>query len=161
MAVQAALTGHLVFSTLHTNDSPSAYTRLFDMGIEPYLIASTIRGILAQRLARRICPTCIEEYDPDPAILQSLGLKTGVKMYRGKGCKLCRNTGYKGRIGLYELLVPDANVQRMVVNRSSSDDIKEYLIKRGDFDTLRRDGLRKVLKGWTTLEQVMGATKDD
>lgn len=161
MAVQAALTGHLVFSTLHTNDSASAYTRLFDMGIEPYLIASTIRGILAQRLVRRICNRCRIEYEPEASLLQQTGLKPGVKMYRGKGCHICRNTGYQGRVGIYELLVPDQNIERMVIERTTSEDIKKYTLQRGNFDTLRRDGLRKVLSGITTLEQVLGATQDD
>jgi type IV pilus assembly protein PilB len=161
MAVQAALTGHLVFSTLHTNDSPSAYTRLFDMGIEAYLIASTMRGILAQRLVRKVCEHCREAYDPDPAVLTKLGLRAGIKMYKGRGCRFCKNTGYKGRLGIYELLVPDAKLERMVVERASSDLIKQYCLQRGNFDTLRRDGLRKVIDGVTTLEQVLGATEDD
>ncbi len=161
MAVQAALTGHLVLSTLHTNDSASAFTRLFDMGVEPYLIASTIKGILAQRLVRKICERCKEEYDPESALLQRTGLKPGVKMFRGNGCSFCESTGYKGRIGIFELLVPDQQVERMVIGRTSSDEIKKYCLKRGGFDTLRRDGLRKVLSGLTTLEMVLGASQDD
>ena len=161
MAVQAALTGHLVFSTLHTNDASSAFTRLFDMGVEPYLIASTIKGILAQRLVRKICERCKEEYVPDAALLQRTGLRPGVKMYRGKGCHYCENTGYHGRKALFELLVPDQQVERMVISRSSSDDIKSHCLQKGGFDTLRRDGLRKVLAGVTTLEQVLGASQDD
>jgi type IV pilus assembly protein PilB len=161
MAIQAALTGHMVFSTLHTNDSPSAYTRLFDMHIEPFLIASTIRGILAQRLVRKICEHCREPYDPDSAILTKLGLRPGIKMYKGKGCRFCKNSGYKGRSGIYELLVPDHKLERLVVERSSSDVIKQYCMQTGNFDTLRRDGLRKVIDGITTLEQVMGVTQDD
>lgn len=161
MAVQAALTGHMVFSTLHTNDSPSTYTRLFDMGIEPFLVASTVVGILAQRLVRRICSHCKEEYEPDPEILAKVGLKPGVKMYRGKGCKFCGGKGYAGRQGLYEFLVPDHQIERMLVAGESSDKIKAYLLSRGDFDTLRRDGLRKVLSGNTTLEQVLAGTQDD
>ncbi len=161
MAVQAALTGHLVFSTLHTNDSASAFTRLFDMGVEPYLIASTIKGILAQRLVRKICGKCKEEYVPEASLLQRTGLKPGVKMFRGKGCHFCENTGYRGRIGVFELLVPDQKVEGMVIGRSSSDEIKQYCLQKGGFDTLRRDGLRKVLSGLTTLEQVLGASQDD
>ncbi|MFW5775105.1 MAG: GspE/PulE family protein [Chitinivibrionales bacterium] len=161
MAIQAALTGHFVMSTLHTNDSASAYTRMFDMGMEPYLIASTVRGILAQRLVRKICEKCRQPYDPDPELLQKIGIRPGVKMYRGAGCRACNNTGYKGRMGIFELLVPDQEVKNLVVQRSDSDSIKRHLLSTGYFDTLRRDGLRKVLDGHTTLEQVLGVTQND
>ncbi len=161
MAIQAALTGHLVFSTLHTNDAASAYTRLIDMGIEPFLIGSTVIGIMAQRLIRRICSRCKEEYIAEPELLEQLGLRPGLKFFRGKGCTTCNNTGYKGRTGLYEFLIPDRSVQEMVIKRSSSDDIKAYCLQRGDFDSLRRDGLRKAVEGLTTLEQVLGATQND
>jgi len=161
MAIQAALTGHLVLSTLHTNDSSSAYTRLIDMGIEPYLIASTVIGILAQRLVRKICPKCKEAYAPDPEILAKVGIKPGMQLYKGKGCKNCNGTGYKGRLGLFELLVPDDNITKMVLQRVPSEQIRQYCIKRGNFDTLRRDGLRKALEGMTTLEQVLGATQNE
>ncbi|MCX7725690.1 MAG: ATPase, T2SS/T4P/T4SS family [Chitinispirillaceae bacterium] len=161
MAIQAALTGHLVFSTLHTNDSPSAYTRLLDMEIEPYLITSTVIGILAQRLVRRVCQKCKEPYNPEPELIERLRLKPGTQFFRGKGCKFCNNTGYKGRIGLYELLTPDENIAKMVMQRVPSDEIKKYALQRGDFDSLRRDGLRKALEGLTTIEQVLGATEDD
>lgn len=161
MAVQAALTGHLVFSTLHTNDSASAFTRLFDMGVEPYLIASTIKGVLAQRLVRKICQRCREEYAPDPVMLKKIGLNPGVKMYRGKGCRYCNNTGYHGRLGIFELLAMDMNIERMIVQRTASEEIKKYCLQTGSFDTLRRDGLRKVLSGTTTLEQVIGASQND
>jgi type IV pilus assembly protein PilB len=161
MAVQAALTGHLVFSTLHTNDSPSAFTRLLDMGIEPFLITSTIRGILAQRLVRKLCQKCKEAYTPDPNSLASAGLKAGITLYKPKGCSHCNNTGYKGRSGVFELLLPDSKIKKLVIDRSSSDEIKLYLMQRGNFDTLRKDGLRKVVDGYTTLEQVLGATQND
>ncbi|MBN1309163.1 MAG: Flp pilus assembly complex ATPase component TadA [Chitinispirillaceae bacterium] len=161
MAIQAALTGHLVFSTLHTNDSPSAYTRLLDMGVEPFLITSTIIGVLAQRLVRRLCPRCRETYTPDPEVLARTGLRPGTQVFRGKGCKFCGNTGYKGRIGLYELLTPDEQISKLVLQRQPSDMIKQHALKRGDFDSLRRDGLRKVIEGLTAIEQVMGATQDD
>jgi len=160
MAIQAALTGHLVLSTLHTNDSPSAYTRLLDMGIEPFLVTSAVIGILAQRLVRRLCK-CKEPYDPDPALLQKLGLRPGLKFYKTKGCKTCNNTGYKGRLGLYEFLTPDETINNMVIKRLPSEQIKQYCMKRGDYDTLRRDGLKKVINGTTTIEQVVGATQDD
>ncbi|NLD98814.1 MAG: Flp pilus assembly complex ATPase component TadA [Fibrobacter sp.] len=161
MAIQAALTGHLVFSTLHTNDSASAYTRLLDMGMEPFLVTSTIVGILAQRLVRRLCQRCREPYTPEPELLSRVGLKQGIQLFRGKGCKTCNGTGYKGRLGIYELLIPDANVSKLVSLRSPAEQIKSYLLKRGDFDSLRRDGLRKVLEGLTTIDQVLGATQND
>jgi len=160
MAIQAALTGHLVFSTLHTNDSPSAYTRLLDMGIEPFLITSSVIGILAQRLVRKLCK-CKEQYDPDPLMLQRLGLRPGLKFYRTKGCKVCNNTGFKGRMGLYEFLVPDEEINNMVIKRLPSEQIKHYALKRGNYDSLRRDGLKKVLDGSTTIEQVLSSTQDD
>jgi type IV pilus assembly protein PilB len=161
MAIQAALTGHLVFSTLHTNDSASAFTRLLDMGMEPYLLTSTIIGVLAQRLVRRLCKKCKETYVPEPEVLHKIGLKPGVTMYRGKGCNFCQKTGYKGRVGIFELLVPDEHVRKMVIQRVSADEIKKHLLSKGGFDTLRRDGLRKVIEGSTTLEQVLGATQND
>lgn len=161
MAIQAALTGHLVFSTLHTNDAASAFTRLFDMRIEPYLIASTIKGILAQRLVRRICTQCKIEYIPEQYITDKLGLKPGLTMYKGKGCSSCNGSGYRGRYGVYELLIPTEAVQKMVIDRVPSDKIKNYCLKEGLFDTLRRDGLRKCLQGITTLEQVIGVSQDD
>jgi len=160
MAIQAALTGHLVFSTLHTNDAPSAYTRLLDMGIEPFLVTSSVIGIVAQRLVRRLCK-CKEQYDPDPMLLQKCGLRPGLKFYKTKGCRTCNNTGFKGRVGIYELLVPDETINNMVIQRLPSEQMKSYALKRGDFDSLRRDGLKKVLEGTTTIEQVLSATQDD
>lgn len=161
MAIQAALTGHLVFSTLHTNDSASAYTRLLDMGLEPFLISSTVIAVMAQRLVRRICSKCKEAYIPDAELLAKVGLRQGTQLYRGKGCGHCNGTGYKGRVGLYELLIPDPDVTKLVLQRVPADQVKQYLAKRGDFDTLRRDGLRKTIEGLTTLEQVLGATQND
>jgi len=161
MAVQAALTGHVVFSTLHTNDSASAFTRLLDMGVQSYLVSSTVRGVLAQRLVRRVCSACREEFEPEAEVLQKIGLRPGVKLYRGKGCRRCNNSGYKGRMGIFELLIPDRQVQKMIIAKAESDEIKDYMVKRGDFNTLRRDGLIKALKGETTLEQVLGATQEN
>jgi type IV pilus assembly protein PilB len=161
MAIQAALTGHLVFSTLHTNDSPSAYTRLLDMGLEPFLITSTVIGVIAQRLVRRLCQRCKEPYTPEPELLAELGLRQSFQMYRAKGCKACNGSGYAGRVGLYELLTPDVEVSKMVFQHVPSEQIRQYLLNKGDFDSLRRDGLRKVLEGQTTIEQVLGATQND
>jgi type IV pilus assembly protein PilB len=160
MAIQSALTGHLVLSTLHTNDAASAFTRLLDMGIEPFLITSCVIGVLAQRLVRRVCKQCVEPYDPDPELLQRLGLKPGLKLYKGKGCPRCKGSGYAGRVGIYEYLVPDEEVAKIVMRRGTSTEIMNYCVKRGGFDSLRRDGLRKALKGVTTVEQVLGATQD-
>lgn len=161
MAVQASLTGHLVLSTLHTNESAGAFTRMMDMGVEPYLISSTVIGVLAQRLVRSICPRCKEEYTPDAAMLKRIGLKEGITLYRGKGCSWCQGSGYKGRVGIFELLVPDSEVHRMVMQRTAAEDIRQHCMKRGPFDTLRRDGLRKAVEGVTTVEQVLGATQND
>ncbi|MDG5813827.1 ATPase, T2SS/T4P/T4SS family [Chitinispirillales bacterium ANBcel5] len=161
MAVQAALTGHFVLSSLHTNDSPSAYTRLLDMGLEPFLITSTVVGVLAQRLVRKLCPRCKKPYDPQPEMLKSLGLKPGMRFFQAPGCKFCKGSGYKGRMGVFELLIPDEVVTKMAMERAPADKIKRYLLGRGDFDSLRRDGIRKVLEGLTTIEQVLGATQND
>jgi type IV pilus assembly protein PilB len=160
LAVQAALTGHVVLSTLHTNDAPSTFTRLLDMQIEPYLISSCVAGILAQRLVRRICKRCVEQYDPPPELLKELGLKPGIKLYRGKGCTACRNTGFSGRVGIFEFLVPDDEIRVMVMRRATAQEIQAYALKRGDFEPLRRDGLRKAVEGRTTVEQVLGVTED-
>jgi len=160
MAIQAALTGHLVFSTLHTNDSPSAYTRLFDMGVAPYLVATAVRGIMAQRLVRGLCPKCKEQYDPDPEVLKKIGLRQGIKLWRGVGCNHCDKTGFKGRLGLYELLIPDRNVQKLVIKKGESDEIKDYLVGTGKFTTLRKDGLIKAVQGLTTVDQVMASTQE-
>jgi Type II secretory pathway, ATPase PulE/Tfp pilus assembly pathway, ATPase PilB len=161
MAIQAALTGHLVFSTLHTNDSASAYTRLLDMGIEPFLVTSTIIAVLAQRLVRKLCQKCKEPYVPEEELLNRIGLRPGVQFYNAKGCKFCNGTGFKGRVGIFELLLPDSNVSKLVIQRLPAEQIKQHCLKRGDFDTLRRDGLRKVLEGLTTIDQVLGATQND
>ncbi len=161
MAIRAALTGHLVFSTLHTNDAASAFTRLVDMGVEPFLLSSTVVGVLAQRLVRRVCTRCREPFTPESELLQRLGMKPGLTFYKGKGCRQCNDTGYRGRTGIYEFLTPDEKVRRMVLQRASGDEIKHHMLQTGRFDTLRRDGLRKVLKGDTSIEQVLGATQND
>ncbi len=161
MAIQAALTGHMVYSTLHTNDSASAFTRLLDMGIEPFLICSTVRGVLAQRLIRRICPKCREPHREAPEALKNLGLRPDITLYKGKGCRNCNNSGYRGRTGMFELLVPDTTVRKMIIERRSADEVKEYCAAKGGFDTLRKDGLRKAAEGITTIEQVLGASQND
>ncbi|MBL8810509.1 MAG: type II/IV secretion system protein [Planctomycetaceae bacterium] len=160
-AIQASLTGHLVFSTLHTNDAPSAFTRLVDMGVEPYLVASTVEGILAQRLVRRLCPHCkvatpLSKMDL-PADIPSD--QTDV-VYEPKGCRECRDTGYAGRIGVFELLRTDPVIQRMCVEQKSSTDIRDYALKAG-MTTLRSSGWEQVIAGVTSVDEVVRITRGD
>lgn len=157
IAVQAALTGHLVLSTLHTNDASGALTRLIEMGIEPFLVASTVIGVLAQRLVRRICEFCKESNQVLTGVATHLNLGSNTKLYKGKGCPECNETGYRGRIGLYELLVVDNAIRKMIVEKKSSEEIQRYLVTKG-FKTMRDDGLEKVRKGITTLEEVLRVT---
>jgi type II secretion system protein E len=157
-AIQASLTGHLVFSTLHTNDACGAFTRLVDMGVEPYLVASTIEGVLAQRLVRLLCARCKEAYRPSTDDLPNDFADPPEKLYRPIGCRVCRETGYMGRSGVYELLVTDTTVRHMCVERASSGDILAYGLKRG-MKTLRQSGYEKVREGTTSLEEVLRVTK--
>jgi general secretion pathway protein E len=160
IAIQAALTGHLVFSTLHTNDSASALTRLIDMGIEPYLLSSSITAILAQRLIRKICPYCKAIYEPtdfEKSLLKEYVGDLSVTLYFGRGCERCLNTGYIGRTGLFELLRMTGQIREMVQGRASSEEIKSQAIREG-MRTLREDGISKVLKGITTVSEVMRVT---
>jgi len=163
MAIHASLTGHLVFSTLHTNDSASAIVRLIDMGIEPYLIASSLIGIMAQRLVRLNCKYCSKPISPSLHLLKkiSLGekdLKEGNFM-EGEGCKKCYNEGYYGRTGIFELLVVDDNIRNFILERESSQKIKKYSIEKG-MKTLRMDGAEKVKKGLTTVSEVLRVTQE-
>ncbi len=157
MAVQAALTGHFVFSTLHCNDSASAATRATDMGLEPFLFTSSVVGVIAQRLVRKICPLCrIPEPIPEP-IRQRLGIQDpNAAIYRGKGCKDCRHTGYRGRLGVYELLPMTEPVRTAIQERRSSSEIRRVAMQNG-MTALREDALRKVLSGVTTLEEILRA----
>lgn len=161
IAVQAALTGHLVLSTLHTNDSASAFTRLIDMEVEPFLVSSSILGTLAQRLIRKICEKCKENYLPDDETLRNLGLEDkigkNIQFNRGRGCKLCNSSGYKGRIGIYELLKVSPAIQELVLKRVSADDIRAAAVKEG-LSTLRTGALEKLLSGLTTPEEVARVT---
>ncbi|MFO0967079.1 MAG: ATPase, T2SS/T4P/T4SS family [Gemmataceae bacterium] len=164
-AIQASLTGHLVFSTLHTNDAPSAFTRLIDMGVEPFLVSSTVEGVMAQRLVRIICKECKEEYEPHhPDIPDDFpGMAEGKapkKLWRGKGCRKCHQSGYKGRMGIFELMVTGDEIKDMVMQRTNSHVIRNEAIKRGMI-TLRQDGWRKVLRGTTTIDEVARATAMD
>lgn len=158
VAIQASLTGHLVFSTLHTNDAPSSLTRLIDMGLEPFLISSSLILIVAQRLVRQICPKCKEGYSPTPTALRDLGLDSSTKFFRGKGCPVCKNTGFIGRIGIFEVLVLNETIRKMVEERNSADAIKKKAIELG-LKTLREDGLEKVKAGLTTIEEILRVTE--
>lgn len=158
IAVQAALTGHRVFSTLHTNDAASGVTRLVDMGIEPYLISSSVNAFLAQRLVRKICPHCVTPYKPSAQELSKSGIsKTSLSkgnLYRGNGCEKCLNTGYSGRIGIFELMPITDSIRKLIMSGADSATIKEQAIKDG-MKTLQQDGIDKVVKGLTTLEEVL------
>jgi len=164
VAIQAALTGHLVFSTLHTNDAASAVTRLIDMGVEPFLVSSSVNAILAQRLVRKICPHCRETYRPSQAYLAQVGLSPGKfgdrVLYRGKGCPECLNTGYKGRLGIFELMILTDTLKSLILTTSDAGQIKKQALSSlaSGMLTLRQDGLRKVLAGTTTLEEVFRVT---
>jgi len=157
IAMQASLTGHLVLSTLHTNDAPTAITRLIDMGIEPFMVASTLSAILAQRLVRKICSHCREEYKPERSYA---GISLPQVLYRGAGCEKCFNLGTAGRVGIYELLPIDAELCSMIIRRTSTKEIKEYAVARG-MRTLRDDGLEKAFAGVTTLDEVLRVTQED
>lgn len=161
IAVQASLTGHLVFSTLHTNDAPSTVTRMKDMGVPTFLITATVEAILAQRLVRRICPDCREEIRPSDDQIFDLGLTTEMvdneKFYRGGGCESCNNTGYKGRVGLFELMVLDDELRDMILNNKSSDELRTAAQKKG-MVTLRDAGMSFVFNGTTTLDEVIRET---
>lgn len=163
IAIQSALTGHLVFSTLHTNDAASAVTRLIDMGIEPFLIASSINGILAQRLVRIICPDCKTAYTADVDAIAKLGLDPkemeDKQVFRGRGCANCHHTGYKGRCGIFELLIMDQTMKNLVLKTANANAIKDQAVKNGMI-TLRRDGADKVLAGITTIEEVYRVTNE-
>lgn len=155
IAIQSALTGHLVFSTLHTNDSASAITRLNDMGVEPFLIASSINAVLAQRLVRIICSHCKEAYTPDKNELVRIGIDAEyLQVFRGQGCSKCHYTGYKGRCGIFELLVMTKEMKSLILTTADANRIKKEAVEKFGMKTLRADGVDKVLKGVTTIEEV-------
>jgi type IV pilus assembly protein PilB len=164
IAINASLTGHLVFSTLHTNDAPSAVTRLVDIGVKQFLVASSVRAIMAQRLVRRICANCSEPYEPTEKELRALNLKPEqleqANFRKGRGCDKCRSTGYKGRMGIFEICVLDDEIRRMVNEKMSVSAIRQRARDLG-MRTLREDGLRKVLGGMTTPDEVITATMGD
>jgi type IV pilus assembly protein PilB len=159
LATQAALTGHLVLSTLHTNDAVGAVTRLFNLGIEPYLVGATVAGVLAQRLVRKLCQRCREAYEPNANEHRQIEKSAGEvhTLYRPKGCDACRNLGYTGRIGIYELFVPDDVMFERISQGASLNELRE-LARKGGMVTLRTDGIEKVKAGITTLEEVYRVT---
>jgi type IV pilus assembly protein PilB len=161
IAVQASLTGHLVFSTLHTNDAPSAIARLLDLGLEPFLVTATLEGILAQRLVRKLCLNCKTEYTPSLEQLMELELRPedvkGRTFYYGKGCANCNNTGYRGRTGLYEIMLLDDEMRDMIVQHASTQILRNEARKRG-MRTLRQSGLLAIYDGITTIEEVVRET---
>jgi type IV pilus assembly protein PilB len=170
IAIQAALTGRLVFSTLHTNDAPGAVTQLIDMGVEPFLIASALAGIVAQRLVRRVCARCKVPYDPPLDLLRNLnangadhrganGSQLGVAFMRGEGCQACHHTGYSGRMGMYELLIMEDALRSLIIRRATSREVLAQARKSG-FITLREDGFSKAKQGFTTLEEVLRVTRE-
>ncbi|MDY6904791.1 MAG: type II secretion system ATPase GspE [Thermodesulfobacteriota bacterium] len=162
IAVQSALTGHLVFSTLHTNDSASAITRLVDIGVEPFLISSSVIAVVAQRLVRVLCPHCKEAYTPDEEALKSIDAPPaqfdGRVIYRRKGCSQCLHTGYSGRVGIFEIMVLDENIKKMILTTHDSGRIEAAAIRQG-MTTLRDDGIRKVLEGVTSIAEVLRVTQ--
>ncbi len=162
ISIQAALTGHLVFSTLHTNDAPGAVARLQDMGAESYLVASVLNGVLAQRLVRRICDACRAPYQPDAGDLLAIGVTdaTDIDLSRGKGCDDCHGTGYRGRTGIYELFVITEEARGLILNKKPSGVVRRYAIERG-MVSLRDDGWSKVRAGITTIEELLRVTQED
>ncbi len=164
MAIQASLTGHMVFATLHTNDSAGAVTRLINMGIEPFLVTSSVIAILAQRLVRRVCPDCREEFMPEVETLRELGIDDtdlmGLSTYRGVGCPACIERGYRGRLGIFEMLVMTPHIQELALRGVDSNVLKREARQKG-MRSLREDGARKVLEGMTTVEEVLRVTRDE
>jgi type II secretory ATPase GspE/PulE/Tfp pilus assembly ATPase PilB-like protein len=165
MAIQSSLTGHLVFSTLHTNDSAGAVSRLLDLGVEPYLASSSLIAIIAQRLVRKVCSDCKEQHEPKPHELRELGVgdvgeRNSGRFFIGKGCDKCFQTGYRGRTGVYELMLISEEIQEMIYRKETAGAIKKAAINAG-LQTLRMDGARKVLAGVTTIAEVLRVTQAD
>jgi len=161
IAIKAALTGHLVLSTLHTNDAPSTISRLMNMGIEPFLVATSVNIIAAQRLVRRICSNCREEMDAPIQALLSVGFSEaeapGIKLFQGRGCEKCSGTGYKGRVGLFEVMEITEDVRELVLSGATAVELRRKAIEEG-MVTLRQSGLHKIREGVTTVEEVVRET---
>jgi type II secretory ATPase GspE/PulE/Tfp pilus assembly ATPase PilB-like protein len=164
ITIRTALTGHLVFSTLHTNDATSAVTRLLDMGIEPFLVSSSVLGIIAQRLVRKLCSACKRPFDPPANVLRRVNARgeslDGVTVYRPQGCESCRYTGFKGRTAIFEYVRITEEFRRLVVERVGANILKQQALRDG-MTTLREDGWRKVKLGLTTLDEVLRVTLED
>jgi len=164
IAINASLTGHLVFSTLHTNDAPSAVTRLIDIGVKPFLVASSTRGLMAQRLVRKVCRKCTAPYTPTEAEMRALGLDSAnlqnANFQKGKGCSDCSGTGCRGRFGVFEIFVIDDEARKLIYEKVPSSVLRARAREMG-MRTLREDGIRKVLAGMTTPEEVIRATVGD
>ncbi|MCI0342455.1 MAG: Flp pilus assembly complex ATPase component TadA [Planctomycetales bacterium] len=162
IAIQAALTGHLVFSTLHTNDSPSALTRLIDMGVKPFLVASSVQAIMAQRLVRNLCQKCREPYEPPPSELRAIGLRSedlgAAQVFRPTGCSACSGTGYRGRSGIFELLEMSPKLRELTFHKGSTVDLRTEARASGGLKTLLEDGVKKILAGVTTVDEVLRMT---
>jgi type II secretion system protein E len=159
ISIHSALTGHMVFSTLHTNDAPGAVTRLLDMGIEGFLVSSSLIGVLAQRLVRVICPTCKEPYTPQQEIVDKIAFLADTVTYHGTGCDTCRGTGYRGRTGIFELMVTNDEIRRLILERASSDKIRQEAMA-GGMQILRDSGWQKVKEGVTTIEEVLRVAQE-
>jgi type II secretory ATPase GspE/PulE/Tfp pilus assembly ATPase PilB-like protein len=164
LAIRTALTGHLVFSTLHTNDAAGGISRLLDMGIEPFLISSSVLSFIAQRLVRLICSDCKEEIDIEEEIINEIGVSIdeleGKRFYRGAGCEECKHTGYKGRTGIFEILTVDEEIRDLIMQKVPASTIKQKAIDLG-MRTLRQDGWQKVINGLTTIEEVLRVSQED
>jgi len=157
IATEAALTGHLVFSTLHTNDAPTAVARLIEMGIEPFLVSSAVIGVLAQRLVRVICPECKEAYTPPVEAFRRLNLAMdleSVTFHRGRGCERCRHTGYRGRIGVFELMLITDHLRELILRKAPTHELRQAGLESGMM-TLRQDAMQKILEGITTMEEAL------
>jgi type IV pilus assembly protein PilB len=160
IAVHSALTGHIVLSTFHTNDAAGSATRLVEMGVEPFLVASSVTCIIAQRLLRKICTECKEEYMPSRSVLDSINVKEDIPLYKGRGCPACKYTGYKGRTGVFEVLIVDDSIRALIVEKSSSEVIKRTAKANGMME-MKEDAVRKAIAGITTLEEALNTTKID
>jgi len=164
IAINASLTGHLVFSTLHTNDAPSAVARLVDIGVQPFLVSSAVRAMMAQRLVRKICPNCKQPYEMLESEIRSLGIDptqlADSSVQKGKGCERCKGLGYRGRAGIFEIFIVDDEVRHMINSKATTVELRKRAREMG-MRTLREDGIRKVLSGMTTAEEVITATMAD
>ena len=162
IAIHASLTGHLVFSTLHTNDAASASTRLVDMGVEPFLVATSLIGVLAQRLVRTLCPECRRPIQPAPEVLARIGVKPGTvsTIYEEVGCAKCRQTGYQGRLGVFELLIPNERIRQLIAQRVQAGEVKEEAVSHG-MVTLHQDGIDKLVRGITSMSEILRVTEEE